>query len=108
MKQVQDITYSPNRGLLATASLDGTARVWDARTGRPLRVLPHPDAVNNVAFSPDSRSLATLDFAGTIRIWDACTACKDPDALMAIARQRITRELTASEWRTFGVPTGTG
>ena len=66
-----------------TASLDGTARVWDARTGRPLRAIEHPEGVSNVAFSPDSRSLATLDFVGTIRVWDACTACEDPPALMA-------------------------
>ena len=102
-RAVQDVAYSPDGKLLATASLDGTARVWDAHTGRPLRVIEHPDGVNNVAFSPDSRSLATLDFGGTIRVWDACTACEDPEALMAIAELRVTRQLTVSERRTFGV-----
>ena len=100
---MQDIAYSPDGSLLATASLDGTARVWDARTGRPLRAIEHPEGVSNVAFSPDSRSLATLDFGGTIRVWDACTACEDPAALMAIGESRVTRQLTESERRTFGV-----
>jgi DNA-binding SARP family transcriptional activator/WD40 repeat protein len=100
---IQDLAFSPDDRLLATASLDGTARIWDAHTGRPLRVLEHPDGVNNVAFSPDGRSVATLDFAGVIRIWDACNDCTDPAALMALARLRVTRQLTDDERRTFGV-----
>lgn len=100
---IQDLVFSPDDRLLATASLDGTARIWDAHTGRPLRVLEHPDGVENVAFSPDGRSVATLDFAGVIRIWDACNGCTNPAALMTQARARVTRQLTDDERRTFGV-----
>jgi WD40 repeat protein/DNA-binding SARP family transcriptional activator len=100
---IQDLAFSPDDHLLAAASLDGTARIWDAHTGRPLRVLEHPDGVENVAFSPDGRSVATLDFAGVIRIWDACNDCTDARALMALARSRVTRQLTDDERRTFGV-----
>jgi WD domain, G-beta repeat len=53
--EIQDLAFSRDDRLLATASLDGTARIWDAHTGRPLRVLEHPDSVENVAFSPDGR-----------------------------------------------------
>jgi WD40 repeat protein/DNA-binding SARP family transcriptional activator len=100
---IQDLAFSPDDRLLATASLDGTARIWDAHTGKPLRVLEHPDGVENVAFSPDGRSVATVDFAGVIRIWDACNGCTNPAALMALARSRVTRQLTADERRTFRV-----
>jgi DNA-binding SARP family transcriptional activator/WD40 repeat protein len=101
--EIQDQAFSPDDRLLATASLDGTARIWDAHTGRPLRVLEHPDGVENVAFSTDGRSVATLDFAGVIRIWDACNGCTNSAALMALARSRVTRQLTDDERRTFGV-----
>jgi WD40 repeat protein/DNA-binding SARP family transcriptional activator len=99
--EVQDIAYSPNGKLLATASIDDTVRIWDAHTGRPLRILYHPDPVDAVAFSPNSKTIATLDYAGTIRIWDACTDCENPTALLALAKQRVTRQLTPAERRTF-------
>ena len=64
-------------------------------------MLDHPDAVNNVAFTPDGKSVATLDFDGTIRIWDACTDCENPTALLALAKQRVTRQLTPYERHAF-------
>jgi WD40 repeat protein len=101
--QVEDIAYSPNGKLLATASIDHTVRIWDAHTGRALRILYHPDPVDAVAFGPTSNRIATLDYAGTIRIWDACTDCENPRALLALAATRVTRQLTRAERRTFGV-----
>jgi WD40 repeat protein len=100
-RQVQDLAYRPDSALLATASIDHTVRIWDAHTGQQLRVLDHPDAVNNVAFTPDGKAVATLDFDGTIRMWDACTDCENPTALLALAKQHITRQLTLAERRTF-------
>jgi WD40 repeat protein len=99
--QVQDIAYSRNGKLLATASIDHTVRIWDAHNGRPLRILYHPDPVDAVAFGPQSNRIATLDYAGTIRIWDACTDCENPAALLALAKHRVTRQLTTAERQTF-------
>jgi WD40 repeat protein len=84
-----------------SASIDHTVLIWDARTGQELRVLDHPDAVNNVAFNPDSQSVATLDFDGTIRIWDACNACQNAKPLLATAEKSVTRQLTQYERHAF-------
>jgi WD40 repeat protein len=99
--QVEDISYSSDGKLLATASIDHTVRIWDPHTGRLLRILYHPGPVDAVAFGPTSNRIATLDYAGTIRLWDACTDCENPTALLALAKQRVTRQLTPAERQTF-------
>ncbi|MFF3762807.1 AAA family ATPase [Streptomyces sp. NPDC001922] len=78
---VRDIAWSPNGNRLATASRDGTARVFDARSGRPLLVLPTDGAmVESVAWSPDSSHIATAGRDRVVRLWDASSG--NPDLLL--------------------------
>jgi WD40 repeat protein len=68
------VAFSPNGDLVATASNDGMARLWDARTGMPIgKPLRHQDVVVTVAFHPDGRTLLTSSFDGTAQIWDVRT-----------------------------------
>ena len=65
------MAFSPDGRLLATASSDRTARLWDPATGECLRTLTgHDGSVNGVAFSPDGRLLATASDDKTARLWD--------------------------------------
>jgi WD40 repeat protein len=98
---VNDVAYSPDGALLASSSLDDTARVWNPSNGRLLRVWREQQPLESVAFSADGKKLVTSDAAGTINVWDACTACGNADELMAIARTRVTRQLTPLERSTF-------
>lgn len=71
---VRHIAWSPDGRMLATASRDGTARVYDARSGRALLVLPCDGVmVESVAWSPDSARLATAGRDRVVRIWDAAS-----------------------------------
>jgi len=101
--RVVGVVFSPDGQRVVTASRDGTARVWDTHSGRLLRTLDHPDplAPAGVAISPDGGTIATLDNDGVIRLWDTCTDCEDPAALMALAKTRVTRELTPIERATY-------
>jgi WD40 repeat protein len=72
--QILDVAFSPTGQSLATASLDGTARIWDTETGELLSTLEgHQGALGEVAYNPDGTRLATASDDNTARIWDAGT-----------------------------------
>lgn len=59
-------------GRIVTASSDGTARIWDAESGRPVgQPLRHEGAVAAASFSPDGRLVVTGSMDGTARVWNA-------------------------------------
>src|SRR5262249_42518850 len=67
-------TFSPDGGRIATASADGTARLWDAQTGRQIAVFRgHGQEVVTAAFSPDGKRVVTASRDGTARLWNAET-----------------------------------
>jgi transducin (beta)-like 1 len=59
------------RSLLATASFDGTVRLWNVRDGSCFRIFDrHRDSVYSVAFSPSGEYLASGSLAGQLYIWN--------------------------------------
>ena len=57
---------------IVTASWDGTAKVWDARTGSLLHDLRgHKDRVRNASFSPDGTRIVTSSYDKRVKAWDA-------------------------------------
>lgn len=72
--QVNDVAFSPDGSLIATASDDNTARIWDTATGRHLATLKgHDNLVGAVAFSPDGSLIATASDDRTARTWETAT-----------------------------------
>ena len=68
--EVNQVAFSPDGLLAATASSDWTARIWDVATGKPISPpLQHQRAVRQVAFSPNGQSVLTSSDDGTARVW---------------------------------------
>src|SRR5262249_34850367 len=63
--------FSPDGKLIATASHDYTARLWDAATGKPVTApLLHDAQVVHVSFSADGRRIVTACNGGAAWMWD--------------------------------------
>jgi len=57
--------------LLATASFDGSVRLWNVQDGNCIQVFSrHRDSVYSVAFSPSGNYLASGSLAGQLYIWN--------------------------------------
>ena len=75
-REVASVEFGADGRRLLTGSFDGTARIWDAVTARPLTPpMKHIKEVICASFSPDGQRVVTasLDNDDTARIWDANT-----------------------------------
>ena len=71
---VRGVEFSPDRTLVATASGDQSARIWNARTGEEVVVFTgHTSDVSSVAFGPNGERAVSGSFDRTLRVWDTET-----------------------------------
>ncbi|WP_414756626.1 WD40 repeat domain-containing protein, partial [Anabaena sp. CCY 9910] len=70
LTKISDVNFSPDGQTLASASYDGTVKLWNVATGKNLKILEgHSDKVNSVIFSPDGKTIASASADKTIKIW---------------------------------------
>ena len=68
------VGWSPDGATLATSTRDNKVCLWDAATGRQIRILEgHGGTVNGVAWSSDGKTLASCSDDHTIRLWDTAS-----------------------------------
>jgi WD40 repeat protein len=100
---IKGLAFSADGRFVVTAPLSTAVRIWDGHSGRLLASVTAADAgAAAVTFVGDSK-IAVLDSLGrheSLAVLD-CTVCGDLDALVKLARTRVTRELTATEKATY-------
>lgn len=71
---VRDLAYSPDGTRLVSASVDGTAKVWNVVTGAELLSFEnHAGRVLSVAVAPSGNWVVTGGEDGNVRLWDIMT-----------------------------------
>ena len=95
---VTGTAVSPDGTLLAVATADGSAFLWDIATARPAApTLQHGPPLRQVAFSGDGRRLVTVAEDHTARVWDVRTGLPVTPLLLhsdAISRATLSADGT--------------
>ncbi|MDP6505833.1 MAG: serine/threonine-protein kinase, partial [Planctomycetota bacterium] len=69
---VRSVSFSPKGEQILTAGFDGTARLWNVRTGKVIRTLKgHRGAVYSASFSRNGKWIVTAGVDKTAILWDA-------------------------------------
>lgn len=67
---INDVKFSPDTRLLASASFDKSIKLWDGKTGKFITTLRgHVQSVYMVAWSADSRLLVSASADSTLKVW---------------------------------------
>ena len=112
--QLYSAGFSPDGQLVVIASVDGTAQVWDWRDRQKIAdLIGHTARIWSVSFSDDGQYILTASSDGTARIWALGSQAEQaglPESLgelLALARTRVTRELSPEEQQRYFPRSGT-
>ncbi|KAF3424167.1 hypothetical protein E2986_07150 [Frieseomelitta varia] len=77
---INDVKFSPDGRVIASASFDKSIKLWESRTGKYITSLRgHVQAVYSISWSADSRLLVSSSADSTLKLWSLKTKklCQD-------------------------------
>ncbi|XP_063968015.1 notchless protein homolog 1-like isoform X1 [Lytechinus pictus] len=74
MQLINDVAFSPDTRLVASASFDKSIKLWNGHTGKFITTLRgHVSKVYQVSWSSDSRLLCSGSSDSTLKVWDVAS-----------------------------------
>jgi serine/threonine protein kinase len=98
-KQVVRIAFAPDGATFATASFDGTTKLWDTKSRNLMATLDTQERevaagrlklMSSVAYKPDGSLLASAGADGVIRFWDLSTRPPQPKKALDATLGNVT------------------
>ncbi|XP_068911491.1 notchless protein homolog 1 [Tenebrio molitor] len=100
---VNDVKFSPDGRIFASASFDKSIKLWEAKTGKFVGTLRgHVQAVYMIAFSADSRLMVSGSADSTLKLWNLKTKKLEVDL------PGHGDEVYAVDWATDGLKVASG
>lgn len=69
VEAITAVTFNADGSLMAASREDGSVRVWQSNSGRPITALGGATILNDLTFSPDGRLLVAADESGVLLVW---------------------------------------
>ena len=98
---VLSVAFSPDGQRFLSGGQDGTVRVWNADTDKPVGepLTGHTGAVLSVAFSPDGQRFLSGSQDGTVRMWPGGRAAWRHELCA-----KLTTNMSRQQWNDWVSP----
>ncbi|VDP60957.1 unnamed protein product [Schistosoma curassoni] len=95
---VNDVKFSPNGRLLASASFDHSVKIWDGFTGQFLATMfGHVQDVYLVSWSSDSRLVVSCSKDSTVKVWSINEVRRWNQESVTVSKEEKKKQIFASD-----------
>ncbi|KAH8876809.1 Notchless protein like [Schistosoma japonicum] len=95
---VNDVKFSPNGRLLASASFDHSVKIWDGFTGQFLATMfGHVQDVYLVSWSSDSRLVVSCSKDSTVKVWSIGEVRRWNQEALTTSEEQRKKQIFASD-----------